>query len=97
MLSGQGSAVWSVNAALLPPPGAAPDPAALLSHFLPQLEGQGWRRLHREDTPESLAVHRTPLGVGTLTLRVEKGRVSALIVHATAGEGRGSSRVMFGA
>jgi len=95
MLSGQGGAIRSVNAALVPPPGAAQELAALLSHFLPQMEDQGWRLLHREDVPESLSVFRTPLGVGTLTMRLEEGRVSALIVHATAEEGRGPSRVMF--
>ncbi|MDL2345123.1 hypothetical protein QOL99_13310 [Deinococcus sp. MIMF12] len=93
MQTGQGGPIRSQLSALRPPPGPAPDPAALLAHFLPQLERQGWRLLHREDGPESLSVHRTPLGVGTLSLRVKDGGLSALIVHVTAEEGRGSSRV----
>lgn len=91
MVSGQGGAVRSFLTALQPSPGTAPDPEALLDHFLPQLERQGWHLLHREDSPESLSVFRTPLGVGTLTLRLEGQNVSALIVHATAEDGGGSS------
>lgn len=84
MQSGQGGPICSQTWALSPSPDAAPGVPALLSYFLPQLERQGWRLLHREDTPESLSVFRTLLGVGTLTLRREEGCVSALIVHATA-------------
>lgn len=95
MVSGQGGPVRSLHFALICPQ-AAFDPAALLSHLLPQFGRQGWRLLHCEDAPESLSVYRTPLGVGTLTLRAGPGeRVSALIVHATAEEGRGPSQVMF--
>lgn len=94
MLTGQGGPVRSETVALGAPQ-PMPELTALLSHFLPQLERQGWRLLHREDAPESLSVYRTPLGIGTLSLRPGESGISALIVHATAEDGRGSGRVMF--
>lgn len=93
MQSGQGGPICSQTWALSPSPDAAPGWSVLLSHLLPQLEGQGWHLLHREDAPESLTVFRTPPGVGTLTLRQDEGRVSALIAHVTAEEGRGGRAV----
>lgn len=95
MRSGQGDPVRSQNAVLLPSADRVPDAAALLTHFLPQLERQGWRLLHQEDGPEPLSVYRTPLGVGSLFLRAGGDDVTALIVHATAGEGGGSVRTSF--
>ncbi|GAA5532196.1 hypothetical protein [Deinococcus aluminii] len=91
MLTGQGGPIRSQSSLLLSPQ-AAPDVTALLSHFLPQLERQGWRLLHREDHPESLSVYRTPLGTGTLALEAGEEEVRALLLHATSEEGRGGQR-----
>lgn len=95
MLSGNGGPVCS-QTSLLRPAEARPDLAALLSHLLPQFERQGWHLLHREDHPESLSVYRTPLGIGTLSLRAGEQHVQALIVHATAEGGRGAEAAAFG-
>lgn len=58
----------------------------LLAHLAPQFERQGWRQVYQE---AQMTVFSTALGIGVLTLEPGQDGVLALIVHATAEQGRG--------
>lgn len=87
MEQGSGGGVSS-EAYHLQAPHGHPD---LLPQLLPQLEAQGWHLIHQQ---AGTSVYQTAQGIGTLFLNRKGQGWKAVIVHATAEEGRGGQRTV---
>lgn len=87
---GQGSSgsVSSEDYRLQAPQHGNPD---LLPYLLPQLEAQGWHLIHQQ---VGTSVFQTAQGIGTLFLNRQGQGWKAVIVHATAEDGRGGQRTV---